>query len=111
MSLISSVIVLLAVFGYSAPNAYLSSAATAAPRLVKTERVKIAIEGMHCESCARGIKAMLKRTPGVISAEVSYEQREATVEYDTARTTPEKITEAINNLGYKAKVKEGKDTR
>jgi copper chaperone CopZ len=77
---------------------------------MKNERVRISIEGMHCTSCAHGIKAMLKRTPGVISAEVSFEQREATVEYDAERTTPAKIVEAINNLGYKAKVKEEKET-
>lgn len=72
---------------------------------VKTERVLIAIEGMSCTNCARGIKAMLKRTPGVISAEVSFEKREADVEYDSAQTTREKIVEAIKKLGYKATVK------
>jgi P-type Cu+ transporter len=52
-----------------------------------------------------GIKAMLKRTPGVISAEVSFEWREADVEYDQERTTREKIIEAITKLGYKATIK------
>jgi periplasmic mercuric ion binding protein len=73
--------------------------------VVKSERVKIAIEGMSCTSCANGIKAMLKRTPGVISAEVSFERREAVVEYDSERTSREKIVEAITKLGYKASVK------
>lgn len=72
---------------------------------VKSERVKIAIEGMSCTSCANGIKAMLKRTPGVISAEVGFERREADVEYDSEGTTREKIVEAITKLGYKASVK------
>lgn len=76
---------------------------------VENKRVKIAIEGMHCTSCAQGIKAMLKRTPGVIAAEVSFEQREAVVEYDPERTAPEKIVGAIEKLGYKAKVKEEKE--
>src|SRR6266851_8796303 len=74
-------------------------------RAIKNERVLIAIEGMHCTSCATGIKAMLKRTPGVISAEVSFERREADVEYDPSRTSPEKIVEAIANMGYKSNVK------
>ncbi len=69
------------------------------------ERVIIAVEGMHCDGCAAGIKAMLKRTAGVISADVSYERKEAVVDYDSQKTTPEKIVEAINNLGYKARVK------
>lgn len=82
-------------------------ATNAAPAISggKNERVLIAIEGMHCTSCANGIKAMLKRTPGVIAADVSYERREADVEYDSSRTSPEKIVEAISNMGYKANVK------
>ena len=73
---------------------------------VNTERVVIAIEGMSCDNCARGIKAMLKRTPGVTAAEVSFEKREAVVDYDTERTTREKIVEVISNMGYKASVKQ-----
>ncbi len=73
--------------------------------VVNNERVVVAIEGMHCSGCASGIKAMLKRTPGVISAEVSYESKEAKVEYNAADTSREKIVEAINNMGYKASVK------
>lgn len=68
-------------------------------------RVVIAVEDMHCDSCATGIKALLKRTPGVIAAEVSYKEKQAVVDYDSQKTTPEKIVEAINNLGYKASVK------
>lgn len=88
----------------------LTLSVAAASYAVENKRVKIAIEGMHCTSCAQGIKAMLKRTPGVIAVEVSYEQREAVVEYDPSRTSPAKVVEAINNLGYKAKVKEEKET-
>ncbi len=72
---------------------------------VKTERVVVAIEGMHCGSCASGIKAMLKRTPGVVAAEVNFESKEANVEYDPAGTSREKIVEAITNMGYKVSVK------
>ena len=71
----------------------------------KTERVVIAIEGMHCGGCASGVKAMLKRTPGVVSADVSFEQKEAKVEFDSSATSREKIVEAINNMGYKASLK------
>ncbi len=71
----------------------------------KTERVVIAIEGMHCGGCASGVKAMLKRTPGVVSADVSFEQKEAKVDFDSSATSREKIVEAINNMGYKASLK------
>ena len=42
---------------------------------------------------------------GVLAAEVSYERREAVVEYDPAKTSPEKIVAAVEKLGYKAAVK------
>ncbi len=48
---------------------------------------------------------MLKRTKGVVSAEVSYEKKEANVEFNPADTSRDKIVEAINNMGYKASVK------
>ena len=51
------------------------------------ERVVIAIEGMHCTACASGIKSMLKRTSGVVSAEVSFEKKEADVEFRPSETT------------------------
>ena len=70
-----------------------------------TERLLISIEGMHCTSCASGIKSMLKRTRGVVSADVSFSRKEANVEFDPSATSREKIIEAIKNMGYKAHVK------
>lgn len=71
----------------------------------RAERVVIGVEGMYCDSCAAGIKSMLKRTSGVVAADVSYQRKEAVVDYDPEKITPEKIVETINNLGYKAKIK------
>ena len=101
------VLTLAAIAGASAliVRAQRTTNASTATAAVKTERVVVAIEGMHCGGCASGIKAMLKRTPGVVSAEVSYEAGEANVEYDSANTSREKIVEAITNMGYKASVK------
>jgi len=72
----------------------------------KNGRVSVAVEGMSCPtSCPAGIVAMLNRTPGVFSAEASFENKEANVEFDPVRVSPEKIVEAINNMGYRAKLK------
>lgn len=83
-----------------------SAYATAASETTNTERVVVAIEGMHCTSCASGIRSMLKRTPGVVSAEVNFEKKEAVVEFKPADTSRDKIVEAITNLGFRASVKE-----
>ncbi|MBA3438648.1 MAG: heavy-metal-associated domain-containing protein [Pyrinomonadaceae bacterium] len=103
----AAVLVLATIAGVSAliVRAQRTGDAATSTSAVKTERVIVGIEGMHCGSCASGIKAMLKRTPGVVSAEVNFESKEANVEYDPAGTSREKIVEAITNMGYKASVK------
>lgn len=76
---------------------------SAAPSPAAT--LTLTISGMHCEGCADGIKAMLKRTEGVTKADVSFDDKRAVVEYDPAMTSPTKIIEAIEKLGYKATTK------
>lgn len=74
----------------------------------KTEdgsRVVLAVSGMHCGSCADGITAMLKRTEGVLEVSTTFEDRESKVRFDPAVTSPAKLIEAIEKLGYKASVK------
>lgn len=68
----------------------------------KQQTLVLDIQGMHCAGCASGIEAMLKRVDGVTRADVSFEERLATVEYDPAKANVEKIVEAIEKLGYKA---------
>ena len=81
------------------------AASAAAEERNADETVVLTVSGMHCDSCAHGITAMLKRTEGVIRADVSYEEREARVVYDGERTSPKQLIEAIEKLGYKAAVK------
>ena len=67
------------------------------------ETVTVAVEGMTCESCEVPIKAALDKTPGVRSAEVSFKQGTARIQYDPAQTNLDKIKSAVNSTGYKAK--------
>jgi copper chaperone CopZ len=63
------------------------------------------IEGMTCAGCETAVKMVLKKTPGVASSEVSYEEKRAVVSYDAAKTTPEKIAKAVADaLSYKVTV-------
>ncbi|GAC1438954.1 MAG: hypothetical protein NVSMB68_10600 [Thermoanaerobaculia bacterium] len=81
----------------------LSSPLPAAER--HTAHVVLAIFGMHCASCATGIKSMLKRSDGVRQVDVSYAQRRATVDYDPAKTTAKKIIATVETMGYRASIK------
>ena len=69
------------------------------------QTVILTISGMHCEGCASGIEAMVKRAEGVIKVEVSFESGEATVQYDPAKASPEKVIAVIEKMGSKAAVK------
>jgi copper chaperone CopZ len=63
------------------------------------------IEGMTCAGCETAVKMVLKKTVGVISSEVSYEEKRAVVSYDAAKTTPDKIAKGVADaLSYKVTV-------
>lgn len=58
------------------------------------------IQGMHCASCAGIIEKTFKKTDGVISAEVNYGTEAAKLAFDPAKTNPDKLSKAIEPLGY-----------
>jgi Cu2+-exporting ATPase/Cu+-exporting ATPase len=58
------------------------------------------IKGMHCASCAGIIERTFKKTEGVSSAEVNYATEGAKVSFDETKTSPEKLSEKIEHLGY-----------
>jgi copper chaperone CopZ len=66
------------------------------------ETLNLAIQGMTCENCARGIKRKLLGIPGVAQTNVSLEAANATVEYDTDLVRPEALARAVRDLGYEA---------
>lgn len=68
----------------------------------KVSTVTLSISGMHCEGCAAGITAILKRTEGVLKADVSFAEERATVDFDPTKTSSAKIVQAVEKMGYKA---------
>jgi len=61
------------------------------------------VSGMHCDGCAGGLKAELKGTPGVATAEVTFSNTLAVVTYDTNKVTSAKLTAVIKEAGFTAK--------
>lgn len=77
--------------------------AEAAPRGSEgTRTVTLKVEGMTCSSCGLTVRVAIKKLDGVKDAKVNVPSKEAVVEYDPAKVTPEKIVEAINKAGYAA---------
>ena len=58
------------------------------------------IDGMHCDACAKRLENVLKRKEEVKSAKVSFEKKEAEIEFD--KVTKEKIEEYIESAGFQS---------
>jgi Cu+-exporting ATPase len=65
------------------------------------DRVRLALEGMTCASCAARIERKLNKLEGV-EASVNYATDEASVSFDPARVQLEKLIRAVEAAGYGA---------
>src|SRR3989344_6306441 len=74
-------------------------------------KLSLSISGMHCATCAVTIGKVLRKTPGVISAEANYATEKAQIEYNPAQTTLEKIFQVISSLGYQVNPADDAKTR
>jgi Cu+-exporting ATPase len=69
---------------------------------VNTERLTLPVEGMTCAACQANVQRALNAVPGVQKAAVNLMLHEATVHFDPAATSPERLVTAINETGYVA---------
>jgi len=63
---------------------------------------------MTCETCKGKIESGLKNTAGVTSSNADVSSKVVTVKYDDSKTTSDKITKKIKDLGYSATVSSNK---
>ncbi|KAG0723969.1 Copper-transporting ATPase 1 [Chionoecetes opilio] len=64
--------------------------------------VTIGIEGMTCMSCVKNIEKTVGEKPGVLMIKVNLEDKKGVVSMDPRITTPEKVRDHINDMGFKA---------
>jgi copper chaperone len=64
------------------------------------ETTVIPVKGMTCMGCVSSVKRVLGGINGITQAEVSLEKAQATVSYDTAKTSLPAIKAAITEAGY-----------
>lgn len=76
------------------------------PAWAATQTVTLAVPSMSCAACPFTVKKALTKVEGVIKAEVSYENREAIVTFDDSKTSVEALSNASENAGYPASLKE-----
>lgn len=66
----------------------------------KPETANFKIDGMTCAiGCAKTIETKLSKMDGVQKATVDFDKKQATVEFDGAVLTPEKLTKAVESTG------------
>ena len=64
--------------------------------------LKVKIPSMDCAACALNIQSVLKKQAGVQKAQVSFDTKEAVVQYDATKLSPEQIIAAIDQTGFTA---------
>ncbi|MES1964161.1 cation transporter [Psychrobacter sp. AH5] len=64
----------------------------------------IKVDGMTCEKCVESVHGATVGMDGVISIAVDLQDNLATVTFDDAQTSAEKIASAIDDAGFEATV-------
>jgi len=72
----------------------------------RLSRIDIPVTGMTCASCVRRVERTLSGKQGVAQASVNFAAEKASVTYEPAATSPEKLIGAIRDAGYGADVRE-----
>ncbi|CAG8554959.1 7290_t:CDS:2 [Paraglomus occultum] len=65
---------------------------------------RLSITGMSCASCVNTIQDTLQKLPGVLSVNVNLLLNEALIEHLSRVTGPRDLIDAVNNVGYDAKL-------
>ncbi len=72
-----------------------------------TTTISFEVSGWTCGSCAAATRIALKKLDGVENVKTDPEKKEAIVTYDDSKVTTERMVQAIEKLGYSARVKNG----
>jgi copper chaperone CopZ len=68
----------------------------------RAAHVVLKIEGMDCPACAAGLQNNLRQTRGVLRADVSFQDRQASIDYDPAKVDPAHLVQVFSDAGFKA---------
>ncbi len=66
------------------------------------DNLTLKLGGMSCASCASSIEQAIKSVPGVIECNVNFGMEQASIQYDSQKTSLATIQEAVDAAGYKA---------
>jgi Cu2+-exporting ATPase len=78
---------------------------------VDTVKKTFSVLNMSCASCASSSQSMLQHQPGVVNVAVNYANATAQVEYVPTITTPQKLKEALQLIGYDLEINESEEAK
>ncbi len=55
---------------------------------------------MHCDGCSARLQKVLSGKNGVQSAEVSFAEKQASLEFDSALISADQLQEAVEKAGF-----------
>jgi copper chaperone CopZ len=65
------------------------------------QTVKLGIRGMSCKACEAEVSHEVNKLPGIIQSTVSYERRNAIIQFDSSKVKAAEIINAVQITGYK----------
>jgi Cu+-exporting ATPase len=68
------------------------------------ETIRIPVSGMTCAACQSRVQRTLQKQPGVADASVNLMMKSATVTFDPATVSPERLVDVIRKTGYGAQL-------
>ncbi|HVE79459.1 MAG TPA: heavy metal translocating P-type ATPase [Gemmatimonadaceae bacterium] len=88
----------------TAPRADHGEPAAAGGSQAGRETIRIPVSGMTCAACQARVQRTLQKQSGVADASVNLMMHSATVTYDPATVSPERLVDAIRATGYGAEL-------
>ena len=79
-----------------------STSAKEQAKELKTQKIKMSIDGMVCNACQSSVKKSIKSLDGVKDVEISLENRNAIVTYYPNLIKADSIQTAVNKGGFTA---------
>lgn len=71
---------------------------------IQRHSVVVHVSGMTCQSCVQTIESSMKQRPEILAISVSLAQQMARVDYDSKLATAKQICEAIDAMGFEARL-------
>ena len=70
-----------------------------------SESVTLDIKGMDCAACPVTVKTVLKKQPGVADVKVDFKGATATILFDPAKVSREKLAQVVTESGFPSKAR------